>query len=504
MTKRFGRYEVAQPIAKGGMATVYFGHATGVGGFERRVAIKVMHPHIADDPEFVAMFLDEARLAAQIHHPNVVSTLDVQTGEDGLFLVMDYVEGTSLRQVLRRLRKQGQRLPIAVAVAILLDTLSGLHAAHELTDSDGDPLNLVHRDVSPHNILIGTDGVCRITDFGIARASSRLSSTRGGVLKGKLAYMAPEQALSQPTDRRADVYAAGIVLWELLTGHRLFRGDNEAALISKCVLGADQSPREVFTEVPEDIDHVCMRALAVDPDERYPTAAEMADALECAAYACDQPVAGARQVAIFGARYKVDVHSVPPPAIESEDTGSFESTVGTLAEAVVPATVAGDVRRVSSAPPGAAPDAPTDLRARLARYGVTPLRAGIVALPLIVLLVVVVTWPSSPELAAPATTGSASLSSSQAAPPIVSAAPSVTGPALDAGKGTGPVWVATSPPSASGSASATPAVSASAAASASASATASASASAAPKSTAPTVPVKPTATSVRGFEPEDL
>jgi len=486
------------------MATVYFGHAKGVGGFERRVAIKVMHPHIAGEPEFVDMFLDEARLAAQIHHPNVVSTLDVQTGEDGLFLVMDYVEGTSLRQVLRRLRKQGERLPIGVTVAIALDTLAGLHAAHELSDTKGEPLNLVHRDVSPHNILIGTDGVCRLTDFGIARASSRLSSTRGGVLKGKLTYMAPEQALSQPTDRRADVYSAGIVLWEMLTGHRLFRGDTEAALISKCVMGADRSPRELCSAVPEDIDHVCMRALAVEPDERYGTAAEFADALEMAAYSCDLAVAGARQVAVFGARYKVDVHSVPPPPIADEETGSFESAVGTLAVASVPAKVVGDVRLLSSVPPAEEGRERTDLIALAARYGVTPLRAAIVALPLVVLVVVVATWPSAEPGAAPAGTATAPMASTPSVPPVVSLRPSVTVTGPDAGKPSRPVRVATAPADASGAASAMPSASASAAASAAASASASAAASAPPPGTGAEVPPTPTATSVRGFEPDDL
>jgi serine/threonine protein kinase len=184
MGLRFGRYETIQPIASGGMATVYLGRAVGAGGFERRVAIKVMHAHVAEDPEFKAMFLDEARLAARIHHPNVVSTLDVQEDAEGMFLVMEFVEGASLRDIIRALKKKKQRMPVGNAVRIIVDALSGLHAAHELRGKDGNLLQLVHRDVSPHNILVGADGITRITDFGVARAESRLSSTRGGHLIG--------------------------------------------------------------------------------------------------------------------------------------------------------------------------------------------------------------------------------------------------------------------------------------------------------------------------------
>jgi len=191
MTLRLGRYETIRAVASGGMATVHLARALGAGGFERLVAIKVLHPHIQSEPDFVAMFLDEARLAAQVRHPNVVPTIDVST--DPLFLVMEYVEGPSLHAVQRDLRRQNKVVPLEVALRITLDLLAGLHAAHELTDSSGTLLNFVHRDVSPHNILLGVDGVTRITDFGVARAESRLSSTRGGQVKGKLAYMAPEQ-----------------------------------------------------------------------------------------------------------------------------------------------------------------------------------------------------------------------------------------------------------------------------------------------------------------------
>ena len=243
MTLRFGRYETIAQIASGGMATVYLGRAVGVGGFERKVAIKVMHDHIADDPDFVAMFLDEARLAARIHHPNVVGTMDVQKTDDVMFLVMEYIEVASLRRVLRACKKGGVELPLEVALRIMVDTLAGLHAAHQLKGHEGELLNLVHRDVSPHNILVGVDGVSRITDFGVARAEARLGSTRGGQLKGKIAYMPPEQGRGDDIDRRADVYAAGVVFWEALTLKRLFKAEHEGALIAMILTGCDRPPR---------------------------------------------------------------------------------------------------------------------------------------------------------------------------------------------------------------------------------------------------------------------
>jgi eukaryotic-like serine/threonine-protein kinase len=278
VTLRLGRYETLRAIASGGMATVYLGRAVGAGGFERLVALKMMHPHIAAEPEFVAMFLDEARLAARVRHPNVVATIDLV--EDPLFLVMEYIEGPSLHLLLRVCAKSKRPFSVGIALRIFLDVLAGLHAAHELNDASGEPLNLVHRDVSPQNVLVGVDGVSRITDFGVARAESRLTSTRGSTLKGKLGYMAPEQIRAEQVDRRSDLYAAGVVLWEMLTEQRLFKAENEGALISQILAGPPRGPRSVAPGVPLAVDKVCLRALRPRPDERYPTAAAFADALE--------------------------------------------------------------------------------------------------------------------------------------------------------------------------------------------------------------------------------
>ncbi len=307
---RLGRYETLQPIASGGMAVVHLARALGAGGFERLVAIKVMHAHIASEPEFVAMFLDEARLAARIRHPNVVATIDVQ--EDPLFLVMEYIEGPALHLVLRELRRRNERLEPSIALRVVLDTLAGLHAAHEQTGPDGAPLEIVHRDVTPHNVLMGVDGISRITDFGVARAASRLSSTRGGQVKGKLSYMAPEQFHGKPVNRRVDIYAAGAVLYEILTGQPLFRAESEAALMGAIINGEIIPLADVDRRVPRPISDVCMRALHRDASKRYATAAELADALEEAAERSGVAIATPRAVA-----QKVKSLAVhePPPAV---------------------------------------------------------------------------------------------------------------------------------------------------------------------------------------------
>lgn len=281
---RIGRYDLVAEIASGGMATVYLARLSGAGGFQRNVAIKVLHPHLAYDREFVEMFLDEARLAAMIHHPNVVPIQEVGEGDHGYYLVMDYIEGDTFAALLSRSAAAGQPVPREVVVRVALDMLFGLHAAHELRDEHGRLIGVVHRDVSPQNVLVGTDGVTRLTDFGVARAASRLSATRAGQLKGKLAYMAPEQASGdEHVDRRADIFSAGIVLWEALALRRLFKASNEAATLSRVLTEPIRSPADFNPGVPTPVAHVCLRALMRDPRQRFGSSAEFADALEAAA-----------------------------------------------------------------------------------------------------------------------------------------------------------------------------------------------------------------------------
>ncbi len=277
-----GRYALHTEIASGGMAAVHIGRLLGPVGFARTVAIKRLHPPLAKDPEFVAMFLDEARLAARIRHPNVVSTLDVVATEGELFVVMEYVPGESLARLLRAVRTNKEMVPVPIAATIMVGVLHGLHAAHEARDERGEPLRIVHRDVSPHNILVGTDGDAHVIDFGIAKARGRMQVTRQGQIKGKLSYMPSEQLLGQGLDHRADIFAASIVLWEALTGQRLFQGVDDGEVYAKVLHGHVAPPSHYASGLSASVDAIVLRGLARDRTERYATAREMALALEAA------------------------------------------------------------------------------------------------------------------------------------------------------------------------------------------------------------------------------
>jgi serine/threonine-protein kinase len=266
------------------MATVYLANSGGEAGFSRLVAIKVLHPHLAEQEDFVAMLLEEARLAARIHHPNVVPVVDLQSDGNQRYIVMEYVEGCAFSDLLRRQRGE---LPLGIVIAVIRDALNGLHAAHSLTDTAGTPLNLIHRDVSPHNILVGVDGMARLTDFGVALAQTRIHHTRQRELKGKLAFMAPEQIRCLPLDCRADIFSVGCLLWLALTGKSLFLGANDAATLANVLNREIVPPRRLNQQVPEVLDTICVRALDRDPNKRWSTAAEMEEALHQASLDCD-------------------------------------------------------------------------------------------------------------------------------------------------------------------------------------------------------------------------
>ncbi|HEY8079382.1 MAG TPA: serine/threonine-protein kinase [Labilithrix sp.] len=274
-----GRYVIATEIATGGMATVYLGRMLGAIGFARTVAIKKLHPQFAKDPEFVGMFVDEARLAARIQHPNVVQTLDVVVSSGEVLLVMEYIAGETLSRLARAAREAGQKIAPRIGATVVASALQGLHAAHEACDESGSNLAIVHRDVSPQNIVVGADGVSRVIDFGVAKAVSRMQTTGEGKVKGKLSYMAPEQLLSLPITRAADIFSAGVVLWEILTGERLLKADNEGQLVMK-LLDGKFAPPSSLADVSKELDEVVLRALARAPEERWATALDMAKALE--------------------------------------------------------------------------------------------------------------------------------------------------------------------------------------------------------------------------------
>jgi serine/threonine-protein kinase len=274
--ERIGRYEILLPIASGGMATVYLARARGPSGFERDVALKLTHAHLRESAEFARELVEEAKLAVRIRHANVVPVLDMGDDPFGLFLVMEYIEGDTLSGLVRRSAAAGAPLAPRVGLRILLDALAGLHFAHELKDDGGEPLGLVHRDFSPQNILVGLDGVGRLTDFGIAKAATRLGQTRTGMIKGKIAYMSPEQARGQRVDRRCDVWAGGVMAWEILAGRRLYGGAEDVGLLFRIATETPPRLRTVQPDIGPEIDEVIARALAPDPDARIGTAGELA------------------------------------------------------------------------------------------------------------------------------------------------------------------------------------------------------------------------------------
>ncbi|MGE0789009.1 MAG: serine/threonine-protein kinase [Sandaracinaceae bacterium] len=344
LPSQLGRYERLGEIARGGMASVHLGRVRAAGGFERIVAIKCCHPHLSGDPEFVAMFLDEARIAASIHHPNVVATLDVGTEGAVLYHVMEYIEGQRLADVL----KLEAAAPVPIVARMMIDVLHGLHAAHEIVDPSGLPLDVVHRDVSPQNVMVGTDGSSRIMDFGIARAAARTTVTEQGVVKGKFAYMSPEQLMGQPVDRRCDVFAAGVVLWEALTGRRLFQGSSQGETVNR-VLHVPVVPPSRYRPEAAALDAVVQRALTRSLDGRYPTALAFAEALEAAT-----EVAKASEVAALlrdtGASDEVEKRRI---AAMRTPSGLTPPTQDTLRDAVpIPTDAPSESSIMRRTPPG--------------------------------------------------------------------------------------------------------------------------------------------------------
>ncbi|MCU0691349.1 MAG: serine/threonine protein kinase [Polyangiaceae bacterium] len=260
---------------------MHFGRLLGQ-GFARTVAIKRLHPTFARDPQFVGMFLDEARLAARIRHPNVCTILDVAIVDEVPCLVLDYVHGEPLSKLLDAIEASSKLVPYNIAAGIVCGMLHGLHAAHEATDELGHPLHIIHRDVSPQNVLVGSDGVPRVIDFGMAKAMGRLQNTADGQLKGKLGYMAPEQFELKELNQRVDIYSAAVVLWETLTAKFLFERTAPSALMHAILEGNLPHPKSIVADIPDELDAICMRGLARDPQARFATAHDMAIAIESA------------------------------------------------------------------------------------------------------------------------------------------------------------------------------------------------------------------------------
>jgi serine/threonine protein kinase len=273
-----GRHVPILELGRGGMADVKLAVARGPAGFNKLLVVKTLLANIEEDPDFVAMFLDEARLAARLNHPNVVVVNEVGEQNGRYFLAMEYLDGQPLQRVLARAAKRGEAFPRALWLRILCDALNGLHYAHELKEFDGTKLNVVHRDVTPENVFITYDGVVKLVDFGIAKAVGRTVETKMGVVKGKIGYLSPEQARAGHSviDRRTDIFAAGVMIWEASAVRRFWAGANEMEILHRLNTGNyDPSPRTVRPEIPEALDAICRKALAHDVDQRYATAAEL-------------------------------------------------------------------------------------------------------------------------------------------------------------------------------------------------------------------------------------
>jgi len=276
---RLGRYRILTPLGSGGMAMVLLARAEGIGGFERDVAIKVLHPHLMDDESLVDQFLKEARIAARIRHPHVVPVLDVGRHSQGVHLVMEYVQGDSLHGLVRRALRDGDALSGRIWMRMLTDALLGLHAAHELRDEHDVSLGVVHRDFTPHNILVGTDGLARLCDFGVVKVVSSTDKTATGIVKGKLRYLAPEQVRARPLDRRCDVWAAGVTTWELLTGTPLYDQRDQVDVLLRIAVEPPPPVRSLCPDVAPALDEAVAWALTIDPDARCPTALAFRDRL---------------------------------------------------------------------------------------------------------------------------------------------------------------------------------------------------------------------------------
>src|SRR4051812_2820802 len=278
--RMLGKYQLIAEIARGGMGVVYLALVQGPGKFNKLVVVKELKPELVEEPAFLTMFLDEARLAARLNHQNIVQTNEVDNDGDRYFMAMDYLDGRGLDQVRRRTRTAGFGLSAPMQLRVICDMLAGLDYAHNLTDFDGTPLNIVHRDVSPQNVFITFDGQVKLLDFGIAKAADSMHETHAGVLKGKVSYMSPEQARGHKVDARADVFSAGIMLWEALTGQRMREGKNDQEKLWALVSADVPRASSVKPWVPPELDEICARAMAWNREDRYASAGDLQQELE--------------------------------------------------------------------------------------------------------------------------------------------------------------------------------------------------------------------------------
>jgi serine/threonine protein kinase len=284
------RYRVVEKLESGGMAEVFRAESEGLQGFKKQVAIKRVLPHLSEKKKFISMFLDEARLSAQLSHSNCVQVFDIGVGDNAFFIVMEYVDGANLKAIAESLRKHGREFPVQPAALIALEICKGLSYAHELRDPNGVDLKIVHRDMSPPNVLVTKYGEIKIVDFGLAKANSQLERSEPGIIKGKFSYLSPEAAMGQEVDARTDIFAVGIILWELLAGQRLFLGDTDFQTVKKVQQAVVPSISQINKTVPPELEKIIARTLARDPAVRYQTARELGVDLNKFMFKFGQPV----------------------------------------------------------------------------------------------------------------------------------------------------------------------------------------------------------------------
>src|SRR5258707_582209 len=303
---RVGRYEVISHLATGGMAQIYLARQTGLGAFERHVVLKTILRERASDQRFVTMFLDEAKLAATLNHQNIAQVYEVDQADGAYFMAMEYVHGENARAILETTLRRGWTIPLELAVMIISGAAAGLHHAHERRGKNGAPLNIVHRDVSPANIMVGYDGSVKVLDFGIAKAEERATKTVGGTIKGKYGYMSPEQCKGKPIDRRSDIFALGICLYELTTLRRAYKGNDDFETMKRIVAGDVLLPSVAVPGYPRELEAIILTAMANDPKARFQNGAELIEALD--AFAVRAKVTGSNtamgrfMVQLFGAK----------------------------------------------------------------------------------------------------------------------------------------------------------------------------------------------------------
>ncbi len=272
---RFGKYTLIDRIAVGGMAEIFLSRQAGLEGFEKTIVIKRIRPHLSKQTSFVKMFLNEAKLAAQLNHPNIVQIYDLGKIGESYFIAMEYIFGRDMRRIIPKADTMGIPFPMVYALKIASSVCEGLYYAHQKVDLYGNPLNIVHRDVTPENIFVSFDGTVKVLDFGIAKAANQLEQTRAGEIKGKLSYMSPEQCMGTPLDNRSDLFSLGVVLYEWLTGFKMFTGESEVAILKSITEGKIYAPSYFKADIPEAVEAILMRALEKDREKRYQTAWDM-------------------------------------------------------------------------------------------------------------------------------------------------------------------------------------------------------------------------------------